>query len=58
MWRLDEAELLEIGQNVADRRGTQIQARVARERPRTDRLALLDITPNQNLQKVLGAFIR
>jgi hypothetical protein len=58
MWRFDEAELLEIGKHVADRCRAQIKTRIARERPRPDRLTLFDLPLNQNLQQVLGAFIR
>ena len=53
-----EAEILEIGKDVADRRRTQVQAGVSCQRPGPDRLAFLDIPLYKNLQQVLGTFIR
>ena len=53
----DEAELLEIGHHVADRRRRKIESRVLRKRARTDRLALGNVALNQSLEEDLGALV-
>ena len=54
----DEAHLLEIGHHVADRRRRQLEARMARQRARADRLAVGDVALDQRLQQVLRAGIQ
>jgi hypothetical protein len=50
-------QLFQVGHDVADGGGTQIQAGVARQRARTDRLAVADVALDQKLQQVLGALV-
>ena len=53
----DQAELLEIGHHVADRRRRQLEAAGARQRARADRLAVGDVAFDQGLQQGLGALV-
>ena len=50
----DEAELLQIGHDVADGRGAQLQSGLAREHPGTDGLPVADVAFDQNPQQVLS----
>jgi len=51
----DEAEFLQVGHDVPDRGRAQIQAGVARQRARADRLAFGDIALHQGLEQDLRA---
>ena len=50
---LDEAATAEIRHHVAHRGRGQLQARLARQRPRADRLAVADVGLDQDPQQVL-----
>src|SRR3569833_2879397 len=52
-----EAEVLEIGHDVADGSRTQIQVGAARERARAHRLAVADVTLDQGLEQLLRTFV-
>ena len=54
----DEAHLLEVGHDVADRRRRQLEARLPRQHARADRLAVGDVALDQRLQQVLRARIQ
>ena len=54
----DEAQVLEIRHDVADRRRRQLQARQARQRARPDRLAVGDVVLDQGLEQCPGAFVQ
>ena len=54
--RGDEAVLLEVRHDVADRGGAQIEPRITGEVARTDGLAFADVALDQHPQQVLGAF--
>ena len=56
--RTDEPHLLEVGHDVADGRGTQVETGAARQRARPDRLAVPDVLLHQVLQQLLGAFTK
>ncbi len=49
----DEAQLLEIGHHVADGGRGKLQARLARQRARADRLAVADVALDEDPQQVL-----
>src|ERR1700757_3697694 len=51
--RGDEAELLEIRHHVAHRGRGELQARLARQGPRADRLAVTDVGLDEDPQQVL-----
>ena len=53
MRRCDEAVLLEVRHDVADRRGTQLQAGFPGQDPRADRLAVADVVFHQGFQQQL-----
>ena len=53
----DEAGLLEIGHDIADRRRRQVEAGKFRKCPRTDRLTILDVMFNQGFEQGTGAII-
>ncbi len=52
----DEAELLEVGHDVAHGRGGELQPRLARQRARADRLAVADVGLDERRQQPAGAF--
>ena len=54
----DEAHLLEIRHDVANRRGRKLEARVLRQRTRAHRLAVGDVALDERLQQMLGAGIQ
>ena len=54
----DQAELLEIGHHVPDRRRRQLETARARERARADRLAVGDVALDQGLQEGLGTLVK
>ncbi len=54
----DQAELLEVGHHVADRRRRQLEAAGARQRARADRLAVGDVALDQGLQQGLGTLVK
>ena len=56
MRRADEAVGLQVGHHIADRGGTEVQARIPRQAARPDRLAFADIALDQHLQQLLGTF--
>ncbi len=53
----DEAHLLEVGHDVANRRGRELERGEARERARADRLPVDDIALDEDLEEVLRAFV-
>ena len=54
--RRDEAVLLEVRHDVADRGRAEIEARITGEVARTDGLSFADVALDQHPQQVLGAF--
>ena len=48
--RFDEPELFEIGHDVANRRGTQVQTGLARQRARAYRLSVADVSVDEKAQ--------
>ena len=55
---MEIAKIFQIGHDVTDRRGTQIQPGVTRQCARPDRLAVTDITFHQHFQQMLCAIIK
>src|SRR5690606_31826749 len=55
MRRSDEAKLLEVRHDVADRGRAQLQSEIARQRPRADGLTVADIVFDEELEKLLRA---
>src|SRR5690606_36577806 len=53
--RRDEAEILEIRHDVADRRRAQLEPEVARERARANRLPIADVMLDEKLEQLLRA---
>ena len=53
----NQAQLFEVGHDVADGRWRQLQAGRARQRARADGLTIGDITFYQHLEQQLGAII-
>jgi hypothetical protein len=58
MRRVEQAEILQVGHDVADGGGRQRLGELAGERPRTDRLAGLDIAFDDVAQDLAGTLIQ
>ena len=58
MGRGDEAELFEVGHDVADRGGAELEADVAGQSARTDGLAVANVMLHQQLEQLLRAFVQ
>jgi hypothetical protein len=54
----DETHFLEVRHDVADGGGRKLERREARERPRAYRLAVGDVSLDQDLQQVLGTVVQ
>jgi hypothetical protein len=55
--RLYEAEFFEIGHDVANRGGTEIETRLARQRTGTDGLPVANVAVDENAQQSLRALV-
>jgi hypothetical protein len=56
--RTEQAGIFQIGQDVADGRGADVQARVPGQGARSDRFAILDIAGDQRAQQLPRACIQ
>jgi len=52
MWRGQQAQVLQVAQDVADGGRADLQARHARQRLRAHRLTVLDVTRDQRAQQM------